>query len=186
MANHSKAFVKIMDGLALLYMYIRINPKSDHIIDILLAYNKALIQMDKINLTTLLFIRNSAKTISRDFYDTYKSWMNRYGDTPCDFEYDKALVHVDGLINANRKIIEKIEIKEFKKASDMAYSVEHYPDYIVGRYKMDPIEFFDKEISYYSDKYDEFFLNGLAKYFYTPEHFAKIKKQAEAEANDTL
>lgn len=176
--TNPKSFVKLMNGLALVYMYIRINPKTDHIIDVLLTFNRALLRPEEIGPSTLLFIKNSAKSINMDFYDTYRSWMIRYGDTPCEFEIDKALVHIDGLINANRKIIEMINIEEYKRASDMALSVEHYPDYIVGRYKMDPIEFFDKEICYYSDKYDEFFLDGFAKYFYTPEHFAKLAAEA--------
>ena len=165
MTSKEKALKQVLNGLSMLYIHLSTKPKDEFYVDILLSFNKALLQMEEIDTHTVEFLDTAIKSISDYYYAPYKSWLSRYCQDLKEYDYENCFTHLDALITVNRKIIDKLEKNEYKEAKVMANSVLNYPDYILGRIEVNPIEFFNKELCYYKKKFDGIFLDGFAPLF---------------------
>ena len=165
MSNKEKALKEILNGLTMLYIHIKAKPKKDYYVDILLSFNRALLQLDEINAATVKSLDTAIESISLYYYVPYKGWMSRYCQDLDSYNYSATLSHLDAFITVNRKIIEKLEKCEYVEAGIMASSVQNYPDFLLGRYEMLPMEFFETQICYYKTEFGGIFLDGYAPLF---------------------
>lgn len=165
MALNPKAFKKLLNGLTMLYIHIGAKPKQPYFSDVLLFFNMALLNRDKIGGNTLKSLDTGIKSISEECYISYRGWMNRYCQENVGYDAKAAMSHINVLLAANDRIIEKLQNNEYKEAGAMAASIVNYPDFILGRYEKDSKEFFEDELCAYNRDFNDSFLEGFDQWF---------------------
>lgn len=165
MAVNAKALRKLLNGLTMLYIHIKANPRKAYYPDVLSFFNMALLNRNKISGKTLQSLDTGIRSIDNECYTCYTGWMNRYCQENCSYDTEAAMAHINVLLAANDRMIEKLRDYKFRDASAMASAVVNYPDYILGRYEMDSKDFFTNELCSYSTDFHESYLEGFDQLF---------------------
>lgn len=167
MTKKELALKSVLNGLTLLYIHIhaKCTIKDNHYIDILLSYNRALLQESDISDETLAFLDIAIKSINEDYHTAYTSWLSRYCLENFTYDYNSVFSHIDVLLTINRRLIDKLSKEEFKDAVLISGAVVNYPDFLLGRYDMTPHDFYEEELCSYSRILSEIFLDGYEPLF---------------------
>ncbi|MDY4078277.1 MAG: hypothetical protein SOY42_05760 [Clostridium sp.] len=141
----------ILTNLTDIYINIKNFPESEHFINELRLYNHALREKEKMNFSTIKTLINKSKYYSCPFYLAPFMFGN--------YNYIKAIKHIDAIIFANCQLIEKLKIKRYDQVKIMAASLHNYPNYLLGKYEEESdSKFYSNNILFYNKIFNEDFL----------------------------
>lgn len=133
----------ILINLSDIYLNIKNFPKSNHLIYELDLYNKVLLEKERMNYNTLKYLIKNSK------YYCYPFQLSLFMIKK--YDYNKAVEHIDSIIYVNNELIEKLNIKRYDQARNMANCLINYPSYLLG--------------SYYSKSDKEFYMENFTQYY---------------------
>ena len=83
-----------------------------------------------------------------------------------DYDYEKALKHIPGIIFGNDKICGKIVSGELDKAKSMSDAMKSYPGFLFGEFgSLTDKQFYDLVFGYYPTLYEEEFMEEQRSLF---------------------
>ncbi len=151
MEIQKKVLKCILMNLSDIYLNIKNFPKSNHFIYELNLYNEVLLEKGKINYNSLKYLIKNSKYYAYPFQLSF-FMIKKYN-------YNKVLKHIDSIICANNKLIEKLNIERYDQVRNMASCLINYPNYLIGNYysKSDK-DFYIDNFTFYYNLYNEEFL----------------------------
>ena len=105
------------------------------------------------------------KSKNKEFYIATKQYFSRLYPI-MDYDYEKALKHIPGIIFGNDKICGKIVSGELDKAKSMSDAMKSYPGFLFGEFgSLTDKQFYDLVFGYYPTLYEEEFMEEQRSLF---------------------
>lgn len=99
-------------------------------------------------------LKREIKSADKAFYRLTERYFAKIYPV-LDYNFDKAVKHIPGIICGNDKICEKIVRGELDKAESMKSAMKSYPRFLFGEYDaLTDSQFYDLVFGYYSKIYE--------------------------------
>lgn len=103
---------------------------------------------------TLPQLKREIKAADKAFYHLVERYFAKIYPSP-DYDFDKAVKHIPGIICGNDKICAKIVLGEIDKAKSMKSAMKSYPGFLFGEFDaLTDSQFYDLVFGFYPKIYE--------------------------------